>query len=418
MELFLYNTVLLLYSLAIRLVSPFHKKARLITKGRKESLERIKKFQRFQNRLVWFHAASLGEFEQGRPVIEALKEKEPDTVIVLTFFSPSGYEIRKNYKGADHVFYLPQDTKRNAELFVKKIAPDAAVFIKYEFWYHYLYELHKNEIDTFLISATFNKNQPFFKSWGKIYKRMLKFFTVIFVQDNESVSLLNSIGINKNKHAGDTRFDRVKQIAENAQKLEKIEKFRTDGRPIIVCGSTWPADESILLRYINQNSYDYKWIIVPHEIDESHIKNIIRNCQKSIVRYSDEKADFASAEVLIIDCIGILSSVYGYGKIAYIGGGFGTGIHNTLEAAIYGIPVIFGPKYEKFREAVELIENQGAFSISNEQDFREIIDELNATEERTEEYGIRAYAYTNTQFGATEIIMKRLCKSPEDSGED
>ncbi len=418
MELFLYNTVLLLYSLAIRLVSPFHKKARLITKGRKESLERIKKFQRFQNRLVWFHAASLGEFEQGRPVIEALKEKEPDTVIVLTFFSPSGYEIRKNYKGADHVFYLPQDTKRNAELFVKKIAPDAAVFIKYEFWYHYLYELHKNEIDTFLISATFNKNQPFFKSWGKIYKRMLKFFTVIFVQDNESVSLLNSIGINKNKHAGDTRFDRVKQIAENAQKLEKIEKFRTDGRPIIVCGSTWPADESILLRYINQNSYDYKWIIVPHEIDESHIKNIIRNCQKSIVRYSDEKADFASAEVLIIDCIGILSSVYGYGKIAYIGGGFGTGIHNTLEAAIYGIPVIFGPKYEKFREAVELIENQGAFSISNEQDFREIIDELNATDERTEEYGIRAYAYTNTQFGATEIIMKRLCKSPEDSGED
>ncbi len=381
-------------------------------------MERIKKFQRFQNRLVWFHAASLGEFEQGRPVIEALKEKEPDTVIVLTFFSPSGYEIRKNYKGADHVFYLPQDTKRNAELFVKKIAPDAAVFIKYEFWYHYLYELHKNEIDTFLISATFNKNQPFFKSWGKIYKRMLKFFTVIFVQDNESVSLLNSIGINKNKHAGDTRFDRVKQIAENAQKLEKIEKFRTDGRPIIVCGSTWPADESILLRYINQNSYDYKWIIVPHEIDESHIKNIIRNCQKSIVRYSDEKADFASAEVLIIDCIGILSSVYGYGKIAYIGGGFGTGIHNTLEAAIYGIPVIFGPKYEKFREAVELIENQGAFSISNEQDFREIIDELNATDERTEEYGIRAYAYTNTQFGATEIIMKRLCKSPEDSGED
>lgn len=418
MELFLYNTVLLLYSLAIRLVSPFHKKARLITKGRKESLERIKKFQRFQNRLVWFHAASLGEFEQGRPVIEALKEKEPDTVIVLTFFSPSGYEIRKNYKGADHVFYLPQDTKRNAELFVKKIAPDAAVFIKYEFWYHYLYELHKNEIDTFLISATFNKNQPFFKSWGKIYKRMLKFFTVIFVQDNESVSLLNSIGINKNKYAGDTRFDRVKQIAENARKLEKIEKFRTDGRPIIVCGSTWPADESILLRYINQNSYDYKWIIVPHEIDESHIKNIIRNCQKSIVRYSDEKADFASAEVLIIDCIGILSSVYGYGKIAYIGGGFGTGIHNTLEAAIYGIPVIFGPKYEKFREAVELIENQGAFSISNEQDFREIIDELNATDERTEEYGIRAYAYTNTQFGATEIIMKRLCKSPEDSGED
>lgn len=418
MELFLYNTVLLLYSLAIRFVSPFHKKARLITKGRKESLERIKKFQRFQNRLVWFHAASLGEFEQGRPVIEALKEKEPDTVIVLTFFSPSGYEIRKNYKGADHVFYLPQDTKRNAELFVKKIAPDAAVFIKYEFWYHYLYELHKNEIDTFLISATFNKNQPFFKSWGKIYKRMLKFFTVIFVQDNESVSLLNSIGINKNKHAGDTRFDRVKQIAENARKLEKIEKFRTDGRPIIVCGSTWPADESILLRYINQNSYDYKWIIVPHEIDESHIKNIIRNCQKSIVRYSDEKADFASAEVLIIDCIGILSSVYGYGKIAYIGGGFGTGIHNTLEAAIYGIPVIFGPKYEKFREAVELIENQGAFSISNEQDFREIIDELNATDERTEEYGIRAYAYTNTQFGATEIIMKRLCKSPEDSGED
>ena len=323
---FLYNIGIQAYHLAIQLAAPFNEKAALLRKGRKEVWKKAAGIQRGEGRLVWFHAASLGEFEQGRPVIEALKAAEPATQILLTFFSPSGYEIRKNYTGADYILYLPGDTRRNAVRLIEKFRPDAAVFIKYEFWFHYLNELNKRNIPVYLISAIFRPNQPFFKSWGKLHRRMLGCFKELFVQDGQSVELLKSIGIKNVRLTGDTRFDRVKQIAENAKQIVKVEQF-CDGHPAIVCGSTWPPDEEILLEYINCHPDGYKWIIVPHEIGENHIKAILDKCRKKVARYTSENTDLADKEVLIIDCIGLLSSIYRYGKIAYIGGGFGVGIH-------------------------------------------------------------------------------------------
>lgn len=305
---FLYNIGIQAYHLAIQLAAPFNEKAALLRKGRKEVWKKAAGIQRGEGRLVWFHAASLGEFEQGRPVIEALKAAEPATQILLTFFSPSGYEIRKNYTGADYILYLPGDTQRNAVRLIEKFRPDAAVFIKYEFWFHYLNELNKRNIPVYLISAIFRPNQPFFKSWGKLHRRMLGCFKELFVQDGQSVELLKSIGIKNVRLTGDTRFDRVKQIAENAKQIAKIEQF-CDGRPTIVCGSTWPPDEEILLEYINCHPDGYKWIIVPHEIGENHIKAILDKCRKKVARYTSENTDLADKEVLIIDCIGLLSSI-------------------------------------------------------------------------------------------------------------
>lgn len=407
-----YNTGIRGYQLAIRLAAPFNEKAALWVKGRKKIREKIAQIQRKGERLVWFHAASLGEFEQGRPVIEALKAAEPSTKILLTFFSPSGYEIRKNYAGADYILYLPSDTPGNARFFIEQLKPDAAVFIKYEFWYNYLHELHKHHIPVYLISAIFRPEQPFFKNWGTLHRRMLGFFSRLFVQDEESVKLLNSIGIQNAQRTGDTRFDRVKQIAEAAKEIEKVKQF-CNSQPAVVCGSTWPPDEEILLDYINKDTSSYKWIIVPHEIGESHIKNILEKCKKKIIRYTQENVSFADYEVLIVDCIGLLSSIYRYGQISYIGGGFGVGIHNTLEAAVYGIPVIFGPKYQKFNEAVTLIREGGAFSISNGEQLRELLHSLIQTPAITEAAGQKALTYVESQLGATAIIIKELTRQRE-----
>lgn len=404
-----YNIGILAYSLAIRLASPFNEKASLWVKGRKGIRTRINDIPRDNNRLVWFHAASLGEFEQGRPVMEALKQEQPDTKILLTFFSPSGYEIRKNYNGADYILYLPADSAANARHFVEHFRPDAAVFIKYEFWYNYLHELKKRSIPTYLISSIFRAEQPFFKTWGNLHREMLGFFTRLFVQDEESVRLLESIHIKNTELTGDTRFDRVKQIAEGAKSIDKVEKF-CNQVPAVVCGSTWPLDEDLLIDYINDYSGTciYKWILTPHEIGESHIKTILGKCKRKTVRYSDEKADFSNAEVLVIDCIGLLSSIYRYGQISYIGGGFGVGIHNTLEAAVYGIPVIFGPKYQKFKEAVNLIQAGGAFTIHNGEELKEILDTLTSTPQIAKSAGHNALQYVNSQLGATQIIMQYL----------
>ena len=405
-----YNTGIRGYQLAIRLAAPFNEKAALWVKGRKNIREKIARIQRKGERLVWFHAASLGEFEQGRPVMEALKAAEPSTKILLTFFSPSGYEIRKNYAGADYILYLPSDTPGNARFFVEQLKPDAAIFIKYEFWYNYLHELHKKHIPVYLISAIFRPGQPFFKSWGTLHRRMLGFFDHLFVQDEESVRLLNSIGIQNAQRTGDTRFDRVKQIAGAAKEIEKIERF-CDGHPAVVCGSTWPPDEDLLLDFINDDTSSYKWVITPHEIGESHIKAILEKCKKKAIRYTDENTSPADCDVLIVDCIGLLSSIYRYGKISYIGGGFGVGIHNTLEAAVYGIPVIFGPKYQKFNEAVNLIREGGAFSIGNGEQLREVLNSLIQTPAIAEAAGQKALAYVNSQLGATEIIVKELTQN-------
>lgn len=402
-----YNIGIYAYTFAIRLAAPFHEKAALWVKGRKGIRGKILSLPRGKERLIWFHAASLGEFEQGRPVMEALKQANPDLKILLTFFSPSGYEIRKNYAGADYIFYLPSDTSRNASCFIRHFRPDAAVFIKYEFWYNYLKELHRHQIPTYLISAIFRREQPFFKRWGTLHRRMLGFFTRLFVQDEESVALLTSLGIQNIQQTGDTRFDRVEQIAKAAQDIEKVEHF-CNGQPVVVCGSTWPPDEELLFDYINTDKSGYKWILAPHEIGETHIKSILEKCKKRAVRYSILSTSPETYDVLIIDCIGLLSAVYRYGKIAYIGGGFGAGIHNTLEAAVYGIPVIFGPKYQKFKEAVQLIRQGGAFSIHNARELQEVLGSLIQHPSIAETAGQHARAYVESQLGATQVILKTL----------
>lgn len=402
-----YNIGIYAYTFAIRLAAPFHEKAALWVKGRKGIRGKILSLPRGKERLIWFHAASLGEFEQGRPVMEALKQANPDLKILLTFFSPSGYEIRKNYAGADYIFYLPSDTSRNASCFIRHFRPDAAVFIKYEFWYNYLKELHRHQIPTYLISAIFRREQPFFKRWGTLHRRMLGFFTRLFVQDEESVALLTSLGIQNIQQTGDTRFDRVEQIAKAAQDIEKVERF-CNGQPVVVCGSTWPPDEELLFDYINTDKSGYKWILAPHEIGETHIKSILEKCKKRAVRYSILSTSPETYDVLIIDCIGLLSAVYRYGKIAYIGGGFGAGIHNTLEAAVYGIPVIFGPKYQKFKEAVQLIWQGGAFSIHNARELQEVLGSLIQHPSIAETAGQHARAYVESQLGATQVILKTL----------
>lgn len=402
-----YNIGIYAYTFAIRLAAPFHEKAALWVKGRKGIRGKILSLPRGKERLIWFHAASLGEFEQGRPVMEALKQANPDLKILLTFFSPSGYEIRKNYAGADYIFYLPSDTPRNASCFIRHFRPDAAVFIKYEFWYNYLKELHQHQIPTYLISAIFRREQPFFKRWGTLHRRMLGFFTRLFVQDEESVALLTSLGIQNIQQTGDTRFDRVEQIAKAAQDIEKVERF-CNGQPAVVCGSTWPPDEELLFDYINTDKSGYKWILAPHEIGETHIKSILEKCKKRAVRYSILSTSPETYDVLIIDCIGLLSAVYRYGKIAYIGGGFGAGIHNTLEAAVYGIPVIFGPKYQKFKEAVQLIRQGGAFSIHNARELQEVLGSLIQHPSIAETAGQHARAYVESQLGATQVILKTL----------
>ncbi|NCE71964.1 3-deoxy-D-manno-octulosonic acid transferase [Odoribacter sp. Z80] len=403
----LYDTGIRAYHLAVRLAAPFHEKAALLCKGRKATRLRLRDFQRGKERLVWFHAASLGEFEQGRPVMEKLREMEPDTKILLTFFSPSGYEVRKNYTGADYIYYLPADTRKNARRFLATVRPDAAIFIKYEFWYHFLHELHQRQIPTYLISAIFRPGQPFFKRWGSLHRKMLGFFDCLYVQDEASVRLLNSVGITRSKQTGDTRFDRVKQIASSARNIEAVERFCA-GRPAVVCGSTWPPDETILTEYINRYTGAYKWILVPHEIGENHIKSLMAKCRKKITRYSQPEIPLEDCEVLVIDCIGLLSSIYRYAKIAYIGGGFGVGIHNTLEAAVYGIPVIFGPNHQKFNEAVSLLREGGAFAIHNGTELGEVLDRLLTTPAIAEAAGRQALAYVDSQLGATDIISKKL----------
>lgn len=403
----LYNIGIHAYSLAIRLAAPFNEKAALLSKGRKEVKNKIKDFRRGTERLVWFHAASLGEFEQGRPVMEQLRQMEPDTKILLTFFSPSGYEIRKNYTGADYILYLPADTQGNAVRFIEQFRPDAAVFIKYEFWYNYLHELHKRHIPTYLISAIFRPEQPFFKGWGALHRKMLEFFECLYVQDEQSVNLLETIGIKNSRLTGDTRFDRVKQIADAAKDIEKVRLF-CNGQPAVVCGSTWPPDEDILMDYINQYSGNFKWILAPHEISEGHVKSILEKCHKKVVRYTQAEGDLSGYDVLIVDCIGLLSAVYRYGNIAYIGGGFGVGIHNTLEAAVYGIPVIFGPKYRKFNEAVSLISEGGGFSIQSGAELTELLNSLIHSPAIAETAGRKALEYVTSQLGATEIIVASL----------
>lgn len=397
-------------------MGPFNRKAFLFYHGRVGLLENIREQVKSDEPIVWFHCASVGEFEQGRPVIESYKKHNPSHKILLTFFSPSGYELRKNYPLADWVFYLPMDIKRNAASFLDAVKPSMAIFIKYEYWFNYLYGLKKRGVPTYVASAIFMRNQRFFKWYGGFFRGMLKTFTHIFVQDQTSADLLKTIGITNVTVSGDTRFDRVYQITKANGQLEHIRIF-AEGSPCWVAGSTWPVDEEMIAAIFADLPYN-KLIIAPHEVHQKHIAKIIAcfpNCE--VIKYSQIKdlkvnpeieVRLREARVLIIDTIGVLSTVYKYGSFAYIGGGFGTSIHNTLEAATYGIPVMFGPKYNKFREAVDLVNLGGARSIKNTVELNLQTKQFLLDNEVRSKCGAICREYIEKNVGATECVTEHL----------
>lgn len=410
--MFLYNFAIYLYALIVRIISPFHKKARLMIVGHKKTYKILREKVDPSAQYIWFHAASLGEFEQGRPVIEEIKKSYPEHKILLTFFSPSGYEVRKDYPLADIVCYLPFDKRRNVKKFLRLVQPKMAIFIKYEFWYNFVNQLHKRDIPVYIISAIFRPSQIFFKWYGGDMVKLLKQYACICVQNEASKTLLETIGVTNVKVCGDTRFDRVVDIKNRAKELSLIETFANkaiaDNEKILVVGSSWPKDEDIILPYFNITA-DLKLIIAPHEINEAHLKYIESNLGRPHIRYSkaisENVTDF---DCLIIDSFGLLSSIYRYGQIAYVGGGFGVGIHNVLEAAVYGIPVIFGPNFKKFVEAEQLIECGGGYSVSKSTSFRSLIDEFLQYDETLKASGSHAASYVQSQTGAVQHIIKEL----------
>jgi 3-deoxy-D-manno-octulosonic-acid transferase len=405
----LYNLFIRLYQGGIYFASIFgNSKAKLWINGRKNVFEKLREQLQSQEKLIWVHVASLGEFEQGRPLIESIREQHADYKILLTFFSPSGYEVRKNYSGADYISYLPMDTASNAKQLLDLINPEKVLFIKYEFWYHYLSELKKRNIPVYLCSANFREDQLFFKSWGRWYGQWLNFFKHFFVQTESSRKLLSSIGFTNVTITGDTRFDRVYAIALKAKEIPEIKTFIGDF-PGFIAGSTWEPDEEIISRYINETTSNVKYIIAPHEVHTSHIEKLEKLIVKKTIRYSAWKErqenDF---DVLIIDNIGMLSSLYRYGKVAYIGGGFGKGIHNILEACVFGLPVIFGPNHLKFQEAVDLIREGAAFSISEYGEFKKKMDELFNTSDTLKQVGKKSSEFVKQNIGATSKIMAQI----------
>ncbi|MGI4729861.1 MAG: 3-deoxy-D-manno-octulosonic acid transferase [Janthinobacterium lividum] len=395
-----------LYQFAIWLASIFNQKAKLWIDGRRnQKLVTI-------DASLWFHFASLGEFEQGRPVLEKLKAENPALITVVTFFSPSGYEIRKNTPLADYVYYLPLDTRKNAENFIQTINPKIAVFTKYEYWYFYFDELYQHEIPLYLISAIFRPQQIFFRSYGGFYRQMLLLVQHFFVQDETSKQLLASINIDEVSVSGDTRFDRVWQNAQNIEPVTLIDAFKNN-QPVFIAGSTWPPDEDLIAGLVSIYP-DWKFIIAPHEISKEKISNLLQKLPaEKTVFYSDIQTDttiLKEKQVLVIDNVGLLSKLYQYGNIAYIGGGFGTGIHNTLEAAAFGLPVIFGPVYYKFKEAKDLIDLKAGFSIINEASLESIVAKLIQDENFYAEASNQVKNYTRQNTGATEIICKYIQK--------
>ena len=358
--------------------------------------------------IVWVHAASLGEFEQGRPLIEMVKRTMPGQRILLTFLSPSGYEVRKNYKGADVVCYLPFDTPANARRFIDMVSPRMAIFVKYEFWGNYLQQLSCRQIPTYIISSIFRPGQIFFRFYGGMFRHMLDYFTRLYVQDEKSRQLLSSIGITDVTVAGDTRFDRVSDILASCKPFPTVERFASSSPLTLIIGSSWQPDEEIVIPYFNSHP-GMKLIIAPHEFDDARINAIKARITRPTALYSEASEEtIADADCLIIDCFGILSSCYRYANVAYIGGGFGAGIHNLNEAAVYGIPVIFGPNHSKFKEAHDLIECGGGFSISNSDDFVKVIDRLMRDKQFLAKSGSSAGNYIKSHLGATKLIYNEI----------
>jgi 3-deoxy-D-manno-octulosonic-acid transferase len=414
--MFLYNITISLYFAFIRLFSLFNSKAKLLIAGQKNwKLPLENAMKSFGNApVVWIHCASVGEFEQGRPLIESIREKHPNYKIVLSFFSPSGYEMHKHYKLADFVTYLPFDKKRNVRRFITSSNPKAVIFIKYEFWLNYLFELKKRRIPTFLVSAVIKKHQPFFKWYGAPFVKALQNYQKIFVQDGESLELLESLGASNGEAFGDTRMDRVIAVRDRSGENEIVKQFCSDNR-IIIAGSTWGNDEAVILKsftHLKEKKYNtLKLVLVPHEVDEKNIFRLEKELSLLNVtysRYTKFKETDKNADILLVDTIGILSSIYKYGQIAYIGGGFDDGIHNILEPAVFGMPVIFGPNHQKFNEAGRLLKLGAATEITDDTELSDILEKYLNSAPILDNASQIAHAYVNANRGATEKILKQI----------
>lgn len=417
----IYNIVIYFVLWGIAIASLFNEKVRKMWRGEREAFKILKQKVDPNAKYIWFHAASLGEFEQGRPLMERIRKDYPQYKILLTFYSPSGYEVRKNYEGADIICYMPVDTRLNAIRFLRLVRPVMAFFIKYEFWSNFLHILKHRNIPTYSVSSIFREDQVFFKWYGRSYAGVLKCFTRFFVQNEESKRLLEGIGITAVDVVGDTRFDRVLQIKEAAKQLPICESFRTGVASsqsadvphhdfkVFVAGSSWPPDENIFIPFFNEHK-DWRLLIAPHVIAEEHLKLILSLIKgKKVVRYTQTTPEEAAeADVLIIDCFGLLSSMYNYGDVAYIGGGFGVGIHNTLEAAVWNMPVIFGPNNKKFQEAQGLLKSGGGFEINTYEDFSSLMSSLMNDETFLKQAGDKAGAFVAHLAGATDKVLANV----------
>lgn len=439
----MYNIAIYIYLIGVAIGSLFNKKIKKMWRGEREAVDLLKENVDPTAKYVWFHAASLGEFEQGRPLIEQLKATHPEYKILLTFFSPSGYEVRKNYEGADIVCYLPLDTIRNARRFLRAVHPVMAFFIKYEFWYNYLHILRHRGVPVYSVSSIFRPGQVFFKWYGRNYAKVLHCITHFFVQNEVSLQLLKGIGIDEATVVGDTRFDRVLQIKEQSKELPIVEAFKgingkgdackgalaedackedlsedackgdlsengCKGCKVFVAGSSWQPDEDIFIRFFNAHP-DWKLIIAPHVIGEDHLAYILDKLQMKAVRYTQAtEQSAAEARCLIIDCFGLLSTIYRYGEIAYVGGGFGVGIHNVPEAAVWGVPVLFGPNNKRFQEAQDLLACKGSFEVTDYDSFNTIISHLISDDKFRHQCGEASANYVKSRSGATDIIMKSV----------
>ena len=439
----MYNIAIYIYLIGVAIGSLFNKKIKKMWRGEREAVNLLKEKVDPTAKYVWFHAASLGEFEQGRPLIEQLRATHPEYKILLTFFSPSGYEVRKNYEGADIVCYLPLDTIRNARRFLRAVHPVMAFFIKYEFWYNYLHILRHRGVPVYSVSSIFRPGQVFFKWYGRNYAKVLHCITHFFVQNEVSLQLLKGIGIDEATVVGDTRFDRVLQIKEQSKELPIVEAFKgingkgdackdelsedackrvlskdackedlsengCKGCKVFVAGSSWQPDEDIFIRFFNDHP-DWKLIIAPHVIGEDHLAYILDKLQMKAVRYTQAtELSAAEARCLIIDCFGLLSTIYRYGEIAYVGGGFGVGIHNVPEAAVWGVPVLFGPNNKRFQEAQDLLACKGSFEVTDYDSFNTIISRLISDDKFRHQCGEASANYVKSRSGATDIIMKSV----------
>ncbi len=409
---FLYDTGLRIYWLMARIASLWNRKAKLWVQGRQHWYERMGEALDRNAEVIWFHCASLGEFEQGRPVMEEIRKRFPDHKILLTFFSPSGYEKRKNYQGADYVMYLPLDTRRNAKKILDYLSIRMVFFIKYEFWYHYLRQLNKKGVSVYLASGNFRPGQLFFKWYGSWYRRFLGLFTHLFVQNEESKKLLAGIHCGRVSVAGDTRFDRVHKLLNTPFEHPALKHFSRDSR-IIVAGSTWEKDEALLAKVFDQLPDDLYWIIAPHELSPGHIRSLRDRFPESVLFTELEEEIPSGTRVILVDTIGKLSYLYRYGTLAYIGGGFGKGIHNILEAATYGLPVIFGPAHQKFAEAVELISQGGAFPVEDEGRLLSTIHQQLENPNLLKTTSRIAADYVSKRVGATSAIVEKVCIKSE-----